>query len=227
MGVRPARTIPRNTERAETHIRRLAIAQRAAAFAACPRVILQLSGLDRVTVARLFPGKLRPGRFPSASAWLPRATLLALLEAAILAATYERMRLAGHPASTSMIEAYAHLVDIYYPLLHSPDGSPPTDETMLSFDRAFDVLSTLAVPCPSPGAEWVSAQPTLRLHTCRACGSRYIVEVWATDLTRADCPMCKFVHRLRFDRRIRFILKAGEAWRDQALGGGKVAASTQ
>jgi len=194
----------------DTHIKRLAIAREAAELGARKKAVAQLSCLPYRDVARLFSrerGKVPRGVPPSSEIWASEAPLLCRVEAAIFCNLFERLRMAGHGSSVSMVVAYREFAGNYQPMLHERERiERAQSEDTLTFDRAFQLVANLRLSCPSDRALWLRPDPKYRLVTCSVCGARSV----QADTDLQQCPMCRLVHRLKSDPRVRHVNSSAE-----------------
>jgi hypothetical protein len=199
-----------STRYAESHIRRLAVACEAADLGARTKVIAALTGLALTEVTRLFSTHCQPrGAEPKPDSWIFKAPLLCRIEAAIFANLFERLRVAGHGSSIAMVSAYRELAGTYQPMLHERRHlERGLGDDCLTFDRAFHLAADLRVPCPSDGALWLNVNPKYALTTCHSCHARSL-----HAYEEFDCPLCRFMPRLRFDARARHAVQVAEQHR--------------
>jgi hypothetical protein len=194
----------------DTHIRRLSLAREAAQLGARHKVVSELSCLPYRDVARFFArggSKVPRGVPPSRDNWAVEAPLLCRVEAAIFCNLYERLRLAGHGASVSMVAAYREFARNYQPMIHDQKRiQRAQSEDTLTFDRAFHLVANLRLSCPRDPALWLRSDPTFSLETCHECGARTVHTV--TEVFQ--CPMCRLVRRLKFDPRIQHMRALAE-----------------
>jgi hypothetical protein len=197
----------------DTHIKRLALAREAAELGARNKVVAELSCLPYRDVARLFSrehGKVPRGVPPSSDNWASEAPLLCRIEAAIFCNLFERLRMAGHGSSVSMVVAYREFARHYQPMIHERKRiERGQSEDTLTFDRAFHLVANLRLSCPSDRALWLRPDPKYRLVTCPDCGARSVQA--ETDIHQ--CPMCRLVQRLKYDPRVRHVMSSAERHR--------------
>jgi hypothetical protein len=200
----------------DTHIKRLAIAREAAELGARKKAVAQLSCLPYRDVARLFSrerGKGPRGVPPSSEIWASEAPLLCRVEAAIFCNLFERLRMAGHGSSVSMVVAYREFAGNYQPMLQAQAHRTGQSEDTLTFDRAFQLVANLRLSCPSDRALWLRP---IKVQACDVfcLGARSV----QADTDLQQCPMCRLVHRLKSDPRVRHVKSSAERQRGAFSG---------
>jgi len=180
----------------DRRMRTLSLARECARLGARARTIAYVTGLSRAEVLRLVFDENEPsksGKFPKSVDWLHKCNLFAKVEASAIVATFRRLRELGMLPADALPSAYRQYRRRF------------PHESRLDFDRAFDLV------CHTDGI-WAAAQPSMTLHTCAACSSRYLSSLGARRLDGRDCPFCKLLRRYYSDPRVRLYLSgAGSA----------------
>ncbi len=184
-----------------------ALGARNKAVAAC------FSCLPYRDVARLFSrgrGRVPRGVPPSSDHWASEAPLLCRIEAAIFCHLFERLRMAGHGSSVSMVVAYREFARNYQPMIHERTRiERGQSEDTLTFDRAFHLVANLRGRAPPIAYCGYAPIPSTLLATCPDCGARSVRAV--TDVFQ--CPLCRLVQRLKYDPRVRHVMSSAESHR--------------
>jgi flagellar transcriptional activator FlhC len=173
-------------ERAERHIRALALAKECAILGARLRTISYITGLTHRELSRLLfaHGQSIPcGRHPDSPDWYHSANLLNRTEASIFVSIYRRIRDLGFGPADALVSGYRH----YQTSCHQ--------QPRVSFDRAFDLASHI-------DGLWLARKSNFSLLNCPVCASQYVAAVSVHPVSNHECPFCKLVSRYQRDPRI-------------------------